>query len=91
VEKRFACVRSRPAVRPSRRLPRERTELKTMFRSCIRLPGDATAGFCLLPWDCFPPSPCGLVVPGSPVSDEFQARLGGSKSRFQTAYEIVQC
>jgi hypothetical protein len=61
VEKRFACVRSRSAVRSSRRLPRERTELQTMFRSCIRLPGDATACFCLLPWDCFPLSPCGLV------------------------------
>jgi hypothetical protein len=88
VEKRFACVRSRSAVRPSRRLPRERTELQTVFRSCIRLPGDATACFYLLPWDCFPLGPCGLVSlylwPRilQPASNEFEARPGARNTDF---------
>lgn len=66
MEKRFACVRSRSAVRPSRRLPRERTELQTMFRSCIRLPGDADACFRLPMWACKP------LTPGPQASHEFE-------------------
>jgi hypothetical protein len=66
VEKRAAslCEISRSTVRPSRRLPRERTEPQTMCRECIRLLGDAAARLRLLRWDgVLDQQLCGLVCP----------------------------
>lgn len=68
MEQRAVCVRSRADGHPSRRLPRERTELGSPGHGCSddpllhQIARRRSRLRCsrLLPWDCAPPSHVGL-------------------------------